>query len=930
MTMTTARRRSLRLAFATCIAGAMLGAVACGSSSSPSAPPPGGDGTPTIDDPRAPLLVGTGTVDVFIADAPPADATAKAYGVAWWEVELQLDGDVASDTAPAVSASDATRTSIVFWGHDETGRAVVEGQLAIDLARWLSLRQEHDPTDVAQIFDGSDARYSNGGGLDDEERTAVFQSILAAVDADTALPATTGKSLRPGARSTHAALSTLTSCAGDAKKAVHGALTALGKKFGTCAACASEAIDSLTSDVTWKACGACESTIGDASGLGGLFDFLACKKALVVPPADEDSVVKRPDALADATCWSTSSDKVHGTFRVTDAKGSVSCDDCPAGTTPIESMLGCAPSDPTAGSIPDESKAIVAIPAGAGKPATPRVITRDACILTEITSTGTVNGTPVDAGPRRALYKIGERSWGALPRVKTRSVDEWDLTADHHASSTPGVFSIDAGADKSARPATAPTRGTVDQAIARGGCSSEVVLGLSQQILEELSRCVKPGELVKVAGNSKLDTSATALPYLEKPAAAALVKAAAASPAKIWVNHMFRAVSQQYFISKVGSNPACGIKAWARPGFSNHETGIALDIANHDAVRAALEAAGYRWFGSGDPVHFDFVGAGAVDLRGNDVRAFQRLWNRNHPEDKIAEDGSYGPDTQKRLGMSPANGFPIGTPDSCAREDATFTGGASRAPLQYLTNVTTADLFPGRGCESGKDASHTDVNACLTSKAVCAPYWCDLADRVLPTCGASAKAPVEPPSSPAPASAPTCAPLGTFRMTYYYIAVESDFGGPKDTPMYGRDGAVLATEPLKFVKASRLEGTGKLSSGPALNWSGKCAYSEYGCFTPLDPKYANGQGASGRGLRPYHSIAVDPSVIPLGTRVYAKELAGKTMPDGTIHDGWLVADDTGGAILGEHIDFFVQDRAAYHAIDGALRLTHVTLVPEKC
>ena len=30
-------------------------------------------------------------------------------------------------------------------------------------------------------------------------------------------------------------------------------------------------------------------------------------------------------------------------------------------------------------------------------------------------------------------------------------------------------------------------------------------------------------------------------------------------------------------------------------------------------------------------------------LRGADVLAFQRLWNRNHPGDAIDEDGLYGP-----------------------------------------------------------------------------------------------------------------------------------------------------------------------------------------------------------------------------------------------------------------------------------------------
>ena len=43
-----------------------------------------------------------------------------------------------------------------------------------------------------------------------------------------------------------------------------------------------------------------------------------------------------------------------------------------------------------------------------------------------------------------------------------------------------------------------------------------------------------------------------------------------------------------------------------------------------------------------------------------DVMAFQRLWNRNHPEDIIAEDGDYGPATAARIERSPADGFPRG------------------------------------------------------------------------------------------------------------------------------------------------------------------------------------------------------------------------------------------------------------------------------
>ncbi len=51
-------------------------------------------------------------------------------------------------------------------------------------------------------------------------------------------------------------------------------------------------------------------------------------------------------------------------------------------------------------------------------------------------------------------------------------------------------------------------------------------------------------------------------------------------------------------------------------------------------------------------------------------------------------------------------------------------------------------------------------------------------------------------------------------------------------------------------------------------------------------------------LRYYQSIAVDPPVIPLGSRVYVPAYRH----DG--HGGWFVAQDTGGAITGHHIDVY--------------------------
>lgn len=50
-------------------------------------------------------------------------------------------------------------------------------------------------------------------------------------------------------------------------------------------------------------------------------------------------------------------------------------------------------------------------------------------------------------------------------------------------------------------------------------------------------------------------------------------------------------------------------------------------------------------------------------------------------------------------------------------------------------------------------------------------------------------------------------------------------------------------------------------------------------------------------LRYYHSIAVDPHLIPLGSRVYIPAYRH-------IGGGWFLAQDTGGAIRGPHVDVY--------------------------
>lgn len=98
----------------------------------------------------------------------------------------------------------------------------------------------------------------------------------------------------------------------------------------------------------------------------------------------------------------------------------------------------------------------------------------------------------------------------------------------------------------------------------------------------------------------------------------------------------------------------CGIQIAAKPGTSNHEGGRAIDTSNYNYWKSALEAHGWRWLGSGDVVHFDFLPA--ANLAKENLIAFQKLWNQ-HNSKKIAEDGIYGPATADALYHSPCGGW---------------------------------------------------------------------------------------------------------------------------------------------------------------------------------------------------------------------------------------------------------------------------------
>ena len=167
--------------------------------------------------------------------------------------------------------------------------------------------------------------------------------------------------------------------------------------------------------------------------------------------------------------------------------------------------------------------------------------------------------------------------------------------------------------------------------------------------------------------------------------------------------------------------------------------------------------------------------------------------------------------------------------------------------------------------------------------------------------------------------------LGTFQLTYYWVAYEGDHPDGAPTGLYDADCALLATVPADFEAAISLEGTGRLLDGRVLNVDGACACPTSPCYVEVDEDHPWGYGVQSRALAPFRSIAVDRDVIEYGTGVYLPALDGVSVPGDApwgdfVHDGCVVAADTGGGIIGMHVDFFVGLRDAYLALDGELAL----------
>jgi hypothetical protein len=197
------------------------------------------------------------------------------------------------------------------------------------------------------------------------------------------------------------------------------------------------------------------------------------------------------------------------------------------------------------------------------------------------------------------------------------------------------------------------------------GCSTAGLRPLNDQIVKVLLKAVNTDDethLVRCDDIPHLHGGGNStIPLLQPAARQALQHAIEQRGHTLNLVHGYRTIAQQFVLLQWKILGRCSITAARRPGTSDHERGIAIDIDDFSGWKQFLQSNGWEWAGPGDKGHFSFHGPGVSPLvLTESVLSFQKLWNLNHPEDQIDEDGVYG-DTQTgaRLLRSPIEGFEL-------------------------------------------------------------------------------------------------------------------------------------------------------------------------------------------------------------------------------------------------------------------------------
>ena len=203
---------------------------------------------------------------------------------------------------------------------------------------------------------------------------------------------------------------------------------------------------------------------------------------------------------------------------------------------------------------------------------------------------------------------------------------------------------------------------------------------------------------------------------------------------------------------------------------------------------------------------------------------------------------------------------------------------------------------------------------------------CGGASQVAPRIGEHEPVPVDQIDHPSPPVTPEELVAG-FRITNYTLASELDLSGQRSgnrtrVTAHGLPGD-YAWEFLCSSRGVAMQGTGVTAKGQLVHYvsggGGFCGKDRHLCNCEgAKWTLASGVfGASGRPLVENFSIAVDPTVIPYGSFVWIDSMKR-----------WFRADDTGGAIIGKHIDVYVGTQPFVFNGETAIYVTSEPRTPD--
>lgn len=154
----------------------------------------------------------------------------------------------------------------------------------------------------------------------------------------------------------------------------------------------------------------------------------------------------------------------------------------------------------------------------------------------------------------------------------------------------------------------------------------------------------------------------------------------------------------------------------------------------------------------------------------------------------------------------------------------------------------------------------------------------------------------------------------TLRASLYYSALQQDYREGSNAKFLSAKGKTLRTGSREFLKAASIEGSAVFSDGTVLNYD-RLVRGEVR-WRRVRSRY--GIDARGCDLVPFRSVAVDPALIQLGTRLMIPRTVGWELPDGGAHDGIWIATDTGNGIDGRRIDLFTgMGKASMRPVEAA-------------